>query len=65
MLASSSLGYYSIWRTGHLAFNEDINKEFKLKKSDVVVGYLYIGSSNKKIPTAKSDKISNYVKKLK
>ena len=65
MLAASSLGYYSIWRTGHLAFNADINKKFKLKKSDVVVGYLYIGSSNKNIPTAKSDKISNYVKKLK
>ena len=65
MLASSSMGFYSIWRTGHLAFNEHINKSLKLKKSDVVIGYLYIGSSSKKIPTPKKElKIEKFVKKL-
>ena len=64
MLASSSMGFYSIWRTGHLAFNEHINKSLKLKKSDVVIGYLYIGSSSKKIPTPKELKIEKFVKKL-
>ena len=64
MLASSSMGFYSIWRTGHLAFNEHINKSLKLNKSDVVIGYLYIGSSSKKIPTPKELKIEKFVKKL-
>ena len=51
-------------RTGHLAFNEYINKSLKLKKSDVVIGYLYIGSSSKKIPSPKKLKIEKFVKKL-
>ena len=64
MLASTSMGFYSIWRTGHLAFNKYINKSLKLKKSDVVIGYLYIGSSTKKIPSPKKLKIEKFVKKL-
>jgi len=64
MLACSAMGFYSIWRTGHLAFNEYINKSLKLKKSDVVIGYLYIGSSSKKIPSPKKLKIEKFVKKL-
>ena len=64
MLACTSMGFYSIWRTGHLAFNEYINKSLKLKKSDVVIGYLYIGSSSKKIPSPKKLKIEKFVKKL-
>ena len=58
------MGFYSIWRTGHLAFNNYINKSLKLNKSDVVIGYLYIGSSNKKIPSPKKLKIEKFVKKL-
>ena len=64
MLACSAMGFYSIWRTGHLAFNKYINKSLKLKKSDVVIGYLYIGSSTKKIPSPKKLKIEKFVKKL-
>ena len=64
MLAAFSFGYYSIWRTGHLAFNKHINKEFKLKKSDEVIGFLYIGSSDKKIPKIKPLQLNKYVKKL-
>ena len=64
MLASSSMGFHSIWRTGHLAFNNYINKALKLNKSDVVIGYLYMGSSNKKIPSIKQIKMNKFVKKL-
>ena len=64
MLASSFYGYHSIWRTGHLAFNHDINKLLNLKKDDVVIGYLYIGSTNKKVPSAKKLNVDNFVKKL-
>jgi nitroreductase len=64
MLAASFYGYYSIWRTGHLAFNDNINKLLKLKKDDVVVGYLYIGSTKNKAPSTKKLNVDDFVKKL-
>ncbi len=44
-LAAHALGYASIWRTGAVAFNDEVKKSLNLKTSDEIVGLLYLGSS--------------------
>ncbi|MDC1435836.1 nitroreductase [Gammaproteobacteria bacterium] len=44
-LAAHALGYASIWRTGAVAFSDEIKRGLGLSTSDEIVGLLYLGSS--------------------
>ena len=63
LIACHSLGYSAIWRTGFLSFNEEVSLSFGLNKNDVIVGYLYIGSTEKKIEAPEVSNINDFVQK--
>ena len=64
MLALNSMNYSSIWRTGKLAFNKEIQTKLNLSEDQEILGYLYIGTSigeNKKIPNLDIDDFVSYL----
>ena len=61
LIASHSLGYSAIWRTGFLAFNKEVSLSFGLDKSDIIIGYLYIGSTDKKLEVPEISDINDFV----
>src|ERR687883_990468 len=42
-LTAHSLGLASIWRTGPVAYHENMRRFFGLKENDRIVAYLYLG----------------------
>ena len=64
MLALNTMNYSSIWRTGKLAFNKEIQTKLNLSDDQEILGYLYIGTSigeNKKIPNLDIDDFVSYL----
>ena len=64
MLALNAMNYSSIWRTGKLAFNKEIQTKLNLSDNQEILGYLYIGTStgeNKKIPNLDIDDFVSYL----
>ena len=64
MLALNTMNYSSIWRTGKLAFNKEIQTKLNLSEDQEILGYLYIGTSigeNKKIPNLDIDDFVSYL----
>ena len=64
MLALNTMNYSSIWRTGKLAFNKEIQTKLDLSDDQEILGYLYIGTSigeNKKIPNLDIDDFVSYL----
>jgi len=60
-MAAFSLGYGAMWRTGALAYNEQVKKGLAIAVKDDIVGFLYIGTQSKKL-NVKSEK--NYDDKV-
>ena len=63
-LALNAMNYSSIWRTGKLAFNKDVQKELDLQDNQEILGYLYIGTevgTKKKIPSLDIDDFVSYL----
>lgn len=54
-MAAFSLGYGAMWRTGALAYNEQVKKDLSIDLKEDIVGFLYIGTESKK-PNKKSEK---------
>ena len=44
LLAATSLGYGSIWRTGEPAYDPMVKAALGIKESDYIVGFLYFGT---------------------
>ena len=44
LLCLNALNYGAIWRTGLLALNNNISSYLGLKKNQLILGYLYIGT---------------------
>ena len=64
MLALNAMNYSSIWRTGKLAFNKEVQSKLNLTDDQEILGYLYIGTSigeNKKIPNLDIDDFVSYL----
>ena len=64
MLALNTMNYSSIWRTGKLSFNKEIQAKLNLSDNQEILGYLYIGTSigeNKKIPNLDIDDFVSYL----
>ncbi len=44
LIAATSLGYGSIWRTGEIAYDNFVKSSLGLSEKDFVVGFLYFGT---------------------
>ena len=45
LLAAESLAYASIWRTGAMAFNDQVKRGLGLSANEQIVGFLYVGTA--------------------
>ena len=64
MLALNSMNYSSMWRTGKLAFNKNIQSGLGLNDNQEILGYLYVGTevgTKKKIPNLDIDDFVSYL----
>jgi nitroreductase len=61
-MAAYTLGYGAIWRTGNLAYNDNVKKGLELEENNDIIGFLYIGTSTKvaniKPPKSYQDKVT-------
>jgi len=61
-MAAFSLGYGAMWRTGSLAYNQDVKKGLSIDSQEDIVGFLYLGTPSKalygKATKLYSDKVS-------
>lgn len=46
LIAATSLGYGSMWRTGDVAYDEHVKAALGLGTDDTVVGFLYFGTTS-------------------
>jgi nitroreductase len=44
MLAALALGYNAMWKTGGAAYDPEVRQSLGLGASDVIVGFLYVGT---------------------
>jgi len=61
-MAAFSLGYGAMWRTGELAYNEQVKQGLGVGEQDEIVGFLYLGTPCKaqgvKLAKSFEDKVS-------
>ncbi|WP_077341971.1 NAD(P)H nitroreductase [Pseudocolwellia agarivorans] len=46
-----SLGFGAVWRTGELSYNNSVKYALNINRQDDIVGFLYIGTEKKQLPT--------------
>jgi nitroreductase len=61
LIAAHSMGYSGIWRTGLVSFNKEVSRSFDLADNDIVIGYLYIGTSEKEMTLPSNSNINDFV----
>lgn len=64
LVAAHALGLGGVWRTGAMAYHEDVKKALGIKASDHIVGFLYFGTPEcehkQKLPIAVDDYFKNW-----
>jgi nitroreductase len=55
MLATLALGYNAMWKTGGAAYDPAVRQSLGLDSSDVIVGFLYIGTEAGKPGVARGE----------
>ncbi|MCK5881314.1 MAG: nitroreductase [Sinobacterium sp.] len=50
LLAAEALSYAAIWRTGSLAFSDEVAQGFDLAKNEKALGFIYVGTRDSKYP---------------
>ncbi len=60
-----SLGFGAMWRTGDLSYNNSVKYALNIDLNDDIVGYLYVGSEKKQLPTKPVKPYDNHVTYLK
>ena len=63
-LALNAMNYSSIWRTGKLAFNKDVQKKLDLQDNQEILGYLYVGTEvgkKKNVPEHNLNEFISYL----
>lgn len=63
-MASFSLGFGAIWRTGEFAYNNYVKQQLAITEQDEIVGFLYIGTQSKKLSKKQNKKYNNFVSYL-
>ena len=61
LLGIHDLGFAAVWRTGKMAFNQDITRELGLKENFQIIGYLYVGTSTGKEKLIPEHKLEEFV----
>lgn len=51
LLMIKALGYGAIWRTGAITESPVVKQAFGLAEQDIIVGFVYIGSLSRELPT--------------
>jgi len=49
-MAAFSLGFGAMWRTGDFSYNADVKQALSINKEDDIVGFLYVGTPENKLP---------------
>lgn len=62
LLAADALGFGGVWRTGAMAYHEEVKKALGVKPSDHIVGYLYIGTPERARKTREPLLVEDYFK---
>lgn len=58
LLSAEALDYAGIWRTGEMAYNQDVHKKLGLLENEKIIGFLYIGTREgeaKSLPQYEAD----------
>jgi nitroreductase len=55
MLAAPALGYNAMWKTGTAAYDAAVGRALGLEASDVIVGFLYVGTEAGKPSVARGE----------
>lgn len=63
-MAAFAQGYGAMWRTGELSYIDQVKKSLKIKSTDEIVGFLYIGTIKKVLPTKPVKAFDEYVSYL-
>lgn len=59
--AAQAQGFNGMWRTGTYAYSDTVKCELGLKESESIVGFLYLGTPEVKLPQKPARKIADYV----
>lgn len=57
-MASTALGFGSMWRTGDVAYSNIVKKGLGISTENDIVGFIYVGSKSKELPN-KTRKIAD------
>lgn len=49
-MAASALGYGAMWRSGDLAFDQEVKSALNIGDGNDIVGFLYLGTKSKELP---------------
>lgn len=61
LLAASDLGFGAYWRTGGLAYSDNVKKLLEMRDKDTIVGFIYLGTPQI-LPKAKTiPEVSDFV----
>jgi len=55
MLAALALGYNAMWKTGGAAYDPEVRRSLGLASSDVIVGFIYVGTEAGKPSVARGE----------
>jgi nitroreductase len=61
MLAAQALGYGAMWRTGAPAYDERVKEGLRLRADDVILGFIYIGTSAMVPPELSRPELDDFV----
>ncbi len=53
-MAATALGFGAMWRTGALAYNNEVKKGLDISEENEIIGFLYVGSQCKALPVKPS-----------
>ena len=65
LLSLHALNYGAIWRTGIFALNNEIIKFFGLNSNQKILGYIYVGTHEKRLKNIPQIEVFDFVKKWK
>ena len=59
-MAAFAQGYGAMWRTGDFSYNDEVKAALNIEMTEDIVGYLYVGSVKKALPTKPLKDYRNY-----
>ncbi|STZ08918.1 Putative NAD(P)H nitroreductase ydjA [Moraxella caprae] len=61
LLALQSMGYRTVWRTGHLCNEPAVKAHFEVSDDNLVCGFVYVGSSDIVMPEHEEVDLAEFV----